>query len=68
MNWIKVTDRMPDKAGRYMICDKYGNIHVRDYNECQRYPFDIRPNHPHYFMAEWWAELPEAPKEAKYDN
>ena len=65
MNWIKVTDRMPDKAGRYMTCDKHGNIQIRNYYEGQRYPFDISPNHPHFFMAEWWAELPEVPKEAK---
>lgn len=65
MNWIKVAKELPKKEGRYLTCDIKGNIHVRGYYEGQVCPFGISPNHPHLFVPEWWAELPELPKEVR---
>lgn len=66
IEWINVHDRLPDKEGKYLICDIHGNINVRMHSVTYRHPFDISPYHKHYYMVEWWAELPEAPtKERK---
>lgn len=61
MEWISVEDRLPDQDGRYLICDKFGNINMRRYTKCSNYPFDIGPDHKQYFMPTHWAELPEPP-------
>ena len=62
IKWVNVNDRLPDKEGKYLICDIHGNINVRTHSAEYRHPFDISPFHKHYYMVEWWAELPEAPE------
>ena len=63
IKWISVYDRLPKEYGKYLICDKHGNINVRTHSDEFRYPFDISPTHPHYYMVEYWAELPTPPTE-----
>ena len=29
--WVSVNDRLPDKAGTYIICDHYGNVMSRHF-------------------------------------
>jgi hypothetical protein len=67
IKWISVHDRLPDKDGKYLICDIHGNINVRTHCAEYRHPFDISPAHKYYYTVEWWAELPGAPKEVRND-
>lgn len=61
MEWISVEDRLPERDGRYLICDKLGNINMRRFSKYSEYPFDISPNHKQYFPPTHWMELPMPP-------
>ena len=60
--WISVKDRLPEVAGYYMTCDKYGNIHTFFYSPGCKYPFYISPYDNRYYMPTHWMPLPEPPK------
>lgn len=59
--WISVKDRLPEKKGRYLICDHKGNIHIL--NHCNFYasPFGVSETNEWYFGVTHWMPLPEPP-------
>lgn len=32
MNWIPVSEKLPGTSKRVLVCDRYGNMEVADYN------------------------------------
>ena len=66
MEWIKVSDSLPDKSGRYKIKGTYGSISPKPFEEVSR--FFKRSDGYGYFgscfdwkQATHWMELPERP-------
>ena len=58
--WIPVEERLPEKDGYYLTCDKRGNIHVFYHHKSMEYPFGICPNHSQYYQPIAWQPLPPA--------
>ena len=59
--WIKVTDKLPKKFGKYLTCDNYRNINLFVYREDAQYPFGISPDNEDYNMVAYWMPLPNPP-------
>lgn len=55
MNWIKCTDRMPEKDGRYLIVSHARKVTTRQYYTHHDDTFFGK------VVATHWAELPELP-------
>lgn len=63
--WISVDDRLPEKAGIYIIVDQYGNVMSRHFCKSQgkfsgywHFNGSAKYGNPRY-----WMPLPEPPKE-----
>ena len=62
--WIDVKDRLPEKDGRYLTCDRKGNIHVFYHHPSyvangNNMAFGICKNHPQFYQPIAWMELPK---------
>jgi hypothetical protein len=62
--WISVNDRLPDKAGTYIICDHYGNVMSRHFCKSHgrfsgywHFNGSAKYGNPRY-----WKLMPEAPE------
>ena len=68
VGWIAVTDRLPDKAGIYIICDHYGNVMSRHF--CKQHGRFAGYWHfngsAKYGNPRYWMPLPEAPEEGDH--
>lgn len=60
--WIPVSERLPDKYGRYLTCDEKGNIHIFTHNPIAPYPFMIAPNSEQYYQPTHWMPPPDPPR------
>ena len=64
-HWISVKDRLPDKAGIYIICDHYGNVMSRHF--CKSHGKFAGYWHfngsAKYGNPLYWMPLQEPPKE-----
>ena len=63
--WISVKDRLPEKAGIYIICDHYGNVMSRHF--CKGHGKFAGYWHltgsAKYGNPRYWMPLPEPPEE-----
>jgi hypothetical protein len=69
--WHKVTEEYPKEHGRYLTCDRRGNIQVKVFDETSIETIVIggakncrEVNDPHFRQGKdvcFWMELPEAP-------
>ena len=62
--WIDVKDRLPEKDGYYLTCDRKGNIHVFYHHPSyvangNNTAFGICKNHPQFYKPIAWMELPK---------
>lgn len=62
--WIDVKDRLPEKDGYYLTCDRKGNIHVFYHHPSyvtngNNMAFGICKNHPQFYKPIAWMELPK---------
>lgn len=62
VKWIPVSERLPDKCGRYLTCDDKGNVHIFEHNPMGVYPFMIAPNSERYYQPTHWMPLPNPPR------
>ena len=63
-NWIDAKDRLPEKDGYYLTCDRKGNIHVFYHHPSyvangNNMAFGICKNHPQFYKPIAWMELPK---------
>ena len=57
--WISVKDKLPDKAGDYLVCYDNGIINIRLFvSEC-----DCWIKKPYQMVITHWMPLPKLPKE-----
>ena len=60
--WISVKDRLPEKNGRYLVCE-YGEAYSAEY-EKNRPDSEWTDDYEGYFMkVSHWMPLPEPPEE-----
>lgn len=62
--WIDVKDRLPEKDGYYLTCDRKCNIHVFYHHPSyvkngSNMAFGICKNHPQFYKPIAWMELPK---------
>lgn len=61
--WIPVTERLPEKPGRYLICEELGRAMIAGWDTSRwfggrsYYEFTV-------YKATHWMPLPQPPKEA----
>ena len=63
--WIPVTEKLPDDAGTYIICDCYGNVMSRHFcKKADGFAGYWHANGSKYYgNPTHWMPLPEPPKE-----
>lgn len=68
--WISVKDRMPEKAGIYIICDHYGNVMSRHFCKGRgKFAGYWHLNgSAKYGNPRYWMPLPEPPEEVTVDG
>ena len=62
-DWIPCSERLPEDFEKVLTCDEIGNRHIMEHHHDFKYPFNIFPNHPHFFQVVAWQPLPEPYKE-----
>lgn len=63
--WVPVTEKLPDDAGTYIICDCYGNVMSRHFcKKADGFAGYWHANGSKYYgNPTHWMPLPEPPKE-----
>ena len=67
--WISVKERLPEKNGRYLVCDKNGEVYSAEY-EKNRPDSEWTDDYEGYLDMEvtHWMPLPERPEEVTTDD
>lgn len=63
VEWIPCSERLPEDFERVLTCDTEGYIRFMDHHHSFEYPFDICPNHPHFFQVIAWMPQPQPYRE-----
>lgn len=65
MEWIKCSDRLPDKSGYYLVITIGNNANVLEFSK-RHSAFnagDSRDDNEFEIKCVWWTEIPELPTE-----